>query len=355
MGVPTGAWMRVGVLTGGGDCPGLNAVIRAVTLALTREHSGVEVVGIERGFLGLIEGRSRPLDAVAVRDVLDEGGTLLGTHNRADPFNYQGRDASAEAMAWVAREHLDALVAIGGDGTLTLAARFAALGLPCVGVPKTIDNDIAGNERSFGFDSAVAVVADALNRLKTTAASHQRVMVVETMGRDAGWIALEGGLAGGADALLIPERPLALAPLADHLLSRVAAQGYALLCVAEGAAVGEGAVHWQQLPGGVARLGGVGNALAQALGERWPDVEVRATVLGHLQRGGVPTAFDRVLATRFGVAAAQAVTARQFGITVALQGDRCVHVPLSEVAGQTRRVPDGHELLRCAQALGVLA
>ncbi len=347
--------MRVGVLTGGGDCPGLNAVIRAVTLALTREGGGVEVVGIERGFLGLIEGRSRPLNAATVRDVLDEGGTLLGTHNRADPFSYQGRDCSAEAMAWVARERLDALVAIGGDGTLTLAARFAALGLPCVGVPKTIDNDIAGNERSFGFDSAVAVVADALNRLKTTAASHRRVMVVETMGRDAGWIALEGGLAGGADAILVPERPLGLAPLAEQLLARVEAQGYALLCVAEGATVDSGAVHWQHLPGGVARLGGIGNALAQALGERWPEVEVRATVLGHLQRGGMPTAFDRVLATRFGVAAAQAVLARQFGITVALQGDRCVHVPLSEVAGQNRRVPEGHELLRCAQALGVLA
>ncbi len=346
--------MRVGVLTGGGDCPGLNAVIRAVTLALVQHDPAVQIVGVERGFLGLIEGHVRPVLPEQVRDLLDEGGTLLGTHNRANPFNHQGRDVSAEALAVARRERLDCLVAIGGDGTLTLAARFAELGLPVVGVPKTIDNDIAGNERSFGFDSAVAVVADALNRLKTTAASHHRVMVVETMGRDAGWIALEGGLAGGADAIVIPERPFQLAPLAALLQARVAAQGHALVCVAEGAGLGDGAQLWQQLPDGVARLGGIGNALVQALGGRWPDVEVRATVLGHLQRGGAPTAFDRVLATRFGVASARAVVAGQFGITVALQGDRCVQVPLSAVAGQNRRVPPDHELLRCAQALGCL-
>ncbi|RVT86264.1 6-phosphofructokinase [Inhella crocodyli] len=346
--------MRVGVLTGGGDCPGLNAVIRAVTLALVQHDPRVEVLGVERGFLGLVEGHLRPVLPEQVRDLLDEGGTLLGTHNRANPFDYQGRDASAEALSVARRAGLDCLVAIGGDGTLTLAARFAELGLPVVGVPKTIDNDIAGNERSFGFDSAVAVVADALNRLKTTAASHHRIMVVETMGRDAGWIALEGGLAGGADAIVIPEQPFALEALARRLEACVARQGHGLVCVAEGAGLGDGAQLWQQLPDGVSRLGGIGNALVHALAGRWPDVEVRATVLGHLQRGGAPTAFDRVLATRFGVAAAQAVVDGQFGITVALQGDRCVHVPLSAVAGQNRRVPAGHELLRCAQALGAL-
>ncbi|MFY8018997.1 MAG: 6-phosphofructokinase, partial [Inhella sp.] len=194
--------MRVGVLTGGGDCPGLNAVLRAVTLALQGE---AELIGFERGFWGLVEDKSRPLDAAAVRDLLDEGGTLLGTHNRADPFHWQGRDASAEALATLARHRIDALIAIGGDGSLTIAERFSRLGVNVVGVPKTIDNDIACNERSFGFDSAVAVVADALARLKTTARSHGRVMLLETMGRDAGWIALEGGLAGGADAILLPE------------------------------------------------------------------------------------------------------------------------------------------------------
>lgn len=342
--------MRVGLLTGGGDCPGLNAVIRAVTLALQGE---AELIGFERGFWGLIHDRARALDGVAVRDLLDEGGTLLGTHNRADPFDWQGRDASGDALECLQRRGVDALVAIGGDGTLTIADRFARLGVPVIGVPKTIDNDIEHNERSFGFDSAVAVVADALLRLKTTARSHGRVMVLETMGRNAGWIALEGGLAGGADAILIPEWPFELDRLAEALRQRVARQGYALVCVAEGATLADGAQRWQQLPGGVARLGGIGNALVQELGARLAETEVRATLLGHLQRGGAPTAYDRVLATRFGVAAAASMRDRDFGVTVALQGDRCVRVPLTQVAGVSRRVPARHELLDCAAALGV--
>jgi 6-phosphofructokinase 1 len=343
--------MRIGVLTGGGDCPGLNAVIRAVTLSLLPAH---ELLGIERGFWGLMVDRLRPLDAAAVRDRLDEGGTLLGTHNRADPFAWEGADRSELAWQTCRRHALDALVAIGGDGSLTIAERFGRqCGLPVVGVPKTIDNDIEGNERSFGFDSAVAVVADALTRLQTTARSHGRVMVVETMGRDAGWIALEGGLAGGADAILLPERPFALDALTDFVRLRVAEQGYALVCVAEGARLADGAQSWQQLPGGVARLGGVGNALVQELGQRLPQIEARATLLGHLQRGGAPTAFDRVLSTRFGVAAANCVREGAFGVTVALQGDRVVRVPLSQVAGKNRRVPAAHELLHCAAALGV--
>ncbi len=342
--------MRVGVLTGGGDCPGLNAVLRAVTLALQGQ---AELIGFERGFWGLVEDRSRPLPADAVRDLLDEGGTLLGTHNRADPFNWQRRDASGQAMATLARHGIDALVAIGGDGTLTIAERFARLGVNVVGVPKTIDNDIAGNERSFGFDSAVAVVADALARLKTTARSHGRVMLLETMGRDAGWIALEGGLAGGADAILLPEFPFDVALLAADLQQRVAQQGYALVCVAEGARLLDGAQRWQQLPGGVARLGGVGDALVHLLGPLLPELETRCTVLGHLQRGGVPTSFDRLLSTRFGVAAAACVRERVFGVTIALQGDRCVRVPLALVAGQNRRVFAGHELVACARDLGV--
>lgn len=343
--------MKIAVLTGGGDCPGLNAVIRAVTLSLLPQH---ELFGVERGFWGLVQRRLRPLDAAAVRDLLDEGGTLLGTHNRADPFHWEGRDASGEVLQCLADQGLEALVVIGGDGSLTIAERFARLGVRIVGVPKTIDNDIEGNERSFGFDSAVAVVADALVRLKTTARSHGRVMVVETMGRDAGWIALEGGLAGGADAILIPERPFDLAQLAAGLRERVARQGHALVCVAEGATLAGGAQSWQQLAGGVARLGGVGALLAHELGQRLGEIEVRATLLGHLQRGGAPTAFDRVLSTRFGVAAARCVREGVFGVTVALQGDRCVRVPLSTVAGRNRRVPAAHELLDCATDLGVL-
>jgi len=341
--------MKVGVLTGGGDCPGLNAVIRAVTLALCQADARTEVLGIQRGFWGLVEDRQQPLQVAAVRDLLDEGGTVLGTHNRADPFDWQGRDASAEALATLERRGIEALVVIGGDGSLTIAERFARLGVPIVGVPKTIDNDIADNERSFGFDSAVAVVADALTRLKTTAHSHGRVMVLETMGRNAGWIALEGGLAGGADAILLPEQPFHLDALTDRLQRRVAEQGHALVCVAEGATLADGSQHWQQL-GGVARLGGIGQALTHELDQRLGKngTEVRATLLGHLQRGGAPTAFDRVLSTRFGVAAAQALREGAYGHTIALQGDRCVRVPLSAVAGRQRCVPPGHELLACA-------
>jgi 6-phosphofructokinase 1 len=342
--------MRVGVLTGGGDCPGLNAVLRAVTLALQGE---AELIGFERGFWGLVEDKSRPLDAAAVRDLLDEGGTLLGTHNRADPFHWQGRDASAEALATLARHRIDALIAIGGDGSLTIAERFSRLGVNVVGVPKTIDNDIACNERSFGFDSAVAVVADALARLKTTARSHGRVMLLETMGRDAGWIALEGGLAGGADAILLPEFAFSLERLAAELQQRVAAQGFALVCVAEGARLAGGEQRWQTLPGGVARLGGVADSLVHLLGPLLPQLEARSTVLGHLQRGGSPTSFDRLLSTRFGVAAAACVRERAFGVTVALQGDRCVRVPLALVAGQNRRVSHDDEMVLAARALGV--
>lgn len=344
--------MRIGILTGGGDCPGLNAVIRALVLSLQGRH---ECIGIERGFHGLITRRLRPLQPEAVRDLLDEGGTLLGTHNRCDPFAWQGRDASGEVLDCMREAGIEALFAIGGDGTLTLAERFSRRGVPVIGVPKTIDNDIVGNERSFGFDSAVAVVADALVRLKTTALSHGRVMIVETMGRDAGWIALEGGLAGGADAILIPERPFDLDALAAGLRERLAAQGHALVCVAEGATAAGGAQYWRHLPGGVARLGGIGQALVEELSPRLPDTEVRCTLLGHLQRGGAPTAYDRVLSTRFGVAAAEALEAGAFGITIALQGDRCLRLPLGEVAGRTRCVPAGHELLCVADALGVIS
>lgn len=345
--------MRVGILTGGGDCPGLNAVIRAVTLALLHADAATEVWGIQRGFWGLMADRLQPLTAASVRDLLDEGGTVLGTHNRADPFAWQGQDASGQALDCLTRHGIDALVVIGGDGSLTIGDRFSRLGVPMVGVPKTIDNDIEHNERSFGFDSAVAVVAEALTRLKTTAQSHQRVMVLETMGRNAGWIALEGGLAGGADAILIPEQPFDLDRLTARLQARVQEQGHALVCVAEGATLSDGTQFWQT-GSGVARLGGIGQALTDALAQRLPGTEVRGTLLGHLQRGGAPTAFDRVLSTRFGVAAAQALRDGAFGHTIALQGDRCVRVPLSAVSGRQRRVPLDDPLSDCARVLGAL-
>ena len=349
--------MHVGILTGGGDCPGLNAVIRAVTLALVNE-AGARVTGIERGFLGLLTRASRPLDAAAVSGLLAQGGTVLGTHNKCDPFHFfgaGGADCSAQAMAYARELGLDALVAIGGDGTMAIANRFTALGLPVVGVPKTIDNDLFLTERTFGFDSAVAVVAEALDRLSTTARSHSRVMIAETMGRYAGWIALEGGMAGGADIILIPELPFSLQAVAARCREREQAGGHTIICIAEGAcARGEGLTVESTVADSPdpLRLGGVGHLLQQRL-QPLLQSEVRTTLLGHVQRGGSPTPFDRVLATRFGYHAAQLVKAGQFGRMVALQGDACISVPISEVAGRNRTVPVGHPLLMAARGLGL--
>jgi 6-phosphofructokinase 1 len=348
--------MHIGLLTGGGDCPGLNAVIRAVTLALVNE-CGARVTGIERGFWGLLHGASRPLEAATVRGILAEGGTILGTHNRCDPFkDVDGVDRSGQALAY-ARDTLglDALVAIGGDGTMAIAERFHRLGLPVVGVPKTIDNDLPENDRSFGFDSAVAVVAEALDRLATTARSHGRVMIAETMGRYAGWIALEGGLAGGADTILIPELPFDVAALAAWCREREVAQGHTLICIAEGArALGHDLTIRSRVEGSPdpIRLGGVG-AWLQAQLEPHLQGEVRTTLLGHVQRGGTPTPFDRVLATRFGYHAAELVRAGCFGHMVVLRGADCASVPLSVVAGHSRPVPTDHALLAAARGLGV--
>lgn len=346
--------MHVGILTGGGDCPGLNAVIRAVTLALQRECSA-RVTGIERGFHGLLTRRVRPLAAADVQGILAEGGTILGTHNRCDPFHWEGADHSTEALAFARELGLDALVAIGGDGTMEIAHRFHQLGLPVVGVPKTIDNDLPLNDRSFGFDSAVAVVAEALDRLATTARSHGRVMIAETMGRYAGWIALEGGIAGGADAILIPEIEFDVAALAALCRTREQGpEGHTLICIAEGAKLAGGLTVKERIAGSPdpLRLGGVGQALQQQL-QPLLTSEVRTTLLGHVQRGGTPTAYDRVLATRFGFAAAQLVQRGEFGRMVALQGQDCVSVGLAEIAGRNRPVPPSHELVQTARGIGV--
>ena len=350
--------MHIGILTGGGDCPGLNAVIRAVTLALINEAQA-RVTGIEQGFLGLLTGRSRPLDAHAVEGLLAQGGTVLGTHNRCDPFHFfgaQGADCSAQAMDCVRRLGLDALVAIGGDGTMAIAHRFEALGLPVVGVPKTIDNDLFHTDRSFGFDRAVAVVADALDRLETTARSHGRVMIAETMGRYAGWIALEGGIAGGADVILLPELPVDVDAVAAHCRAREIDPGYTLICIGEGARLQDGELTVRERiadsPDPL-RLGGVGHALERALSQQL-DSEVRTTLLGHVQRGGSPTPFDRVLATRFGYHAAELVRQQRFGRMVTLQGDTVGSVAIAEVAGRNRCVPTDHPLLRTVRGIGVM-
>jgi 6-phosphofructokinase 1 len=342
--------MHVGILTGGGDCPGLNAVIRAVTLALIGE-CGARVTGIERGFMGLVTRQVQPLTEPVVRDILAQGGTILGTHNKANPFAWfgaGGADVSADAMAYVRELGLDVLVALGGDGTMEIAHRFERLGLPVVGVPKTIDNDLHGTDRSFGFDSAVHVVAEALDRLHTTALSHHRVMIAETMGRHAGWIALEGGIAGGADMILLPELPFDIDQVAAFCRAREATHGCTLICVAEGAhAQGQPTVTQRG-----ARLGGIGQWLQAELEQRLPS-EVRATLLGHVQRGGSPTPFDRVLATRLGHQAAQLVRRGEFGHMVVLQGDTCTSVPIADVAGKNRLVPLDHPLLAAARSLGV--
>ncbi len=346
---------HVGILTGGGDCPGLNAVIRAVTMALHNE-CGARVTGIERGFFGLLDRKARTLGPQDVAGILSEGGTILGTHNTCNPFKgADGADHSAQAMAFVRELGLDGLVAIGGDGTMTIAHRFEELGLPVVGVPKTIDNDLALTDRTFGFDSAVAVVAEALDRLSTTARSHGRVMIAETMGRYAGWIALEGGMAGGANVILIPEVPFSIEAVARLCQDRESRGLATVICIAEGAhAAGQGMTIRETLAHSPdpLRLGGVGHWLQHELQPRL-QAEVRTTLLGHTQRGGTPTAFDRVLATRFGYHAAQLVKAGQYGRMVALQGDRCVSASLDEVAGRTRNVPLDHELLLAARGIGV--
>jgi 6-phosphofructokinase 1 len=350
--------MHIGILTGGGDCPGLNAVIRAATLALL--GAGARVTGIERGFLGLMRGRTRPLTAADVDGILDQGGTILGTHNKADPFHdfaHGGADRSAEVLGFARSLGLDGVVVIGGDGTMSIAHRLHAMGLPMIGVPKTIDNDLALTERTFGFDSAVAVVAEAIGRLRTTARAHGRVMIVETMGRYAGWIALEGGLAGGADVILIPELPFEPEVVLQRCRQREGTEGdgSTVICIAEGAAPVGGTMTVARTladsPDPI-RLGGVGEHL-RAMLEPHLRSEVRTTLLGHVQRGGTPTAFDRVLSTRFGHAAAQLAMAGDFGRMVALQADTCISVPLEAVAGKNRVVPPDHELVLAARHIGV--
>jgi len=354
MAIQTQCPRRIGVLTGGGDCPGLNAVIRAVTKSLIGQCRA-EVIGIEDGFLGLMERRVRPLAWDDVSGILSAGGTILGTSNSASPFHWHDADASAQVLAYVSELGLDGLVVIGGDGTMTIAHHMAELGLPAVGVPKTIDNDIACNERSFGFDTAVATVAEALARVQTTGQSHGRVMIVETMGRYAGWIALEAGLAGAADVILLPEVPYDVARVAAICQEREARRRYTLICIAEGAVPIGGQLTVEHTVAGSPdplRLGGVAHVLRQQL-QPLVKSEVRATVLGHVQRGGAPTAFDRVLATQYGHHAVSLIRAGQWNQMVALQGGRLCQVPLSAVAGQTRQVTADHPLLRCAREIGV--
>jgi 6-phosphofructokinase 1 len=356
---------RIGILTGGGDAPGLNAVIRAVVKTAITSY-GLEVIGIEDGYEGLLTDppRARPLTLDSVRGVLPLGGTILGSTNRLnpavchcewEPSSPEVRSCYDVAVENIRRLELDALVVLGGDGTLAMAHRMAQRGAPIIGVPKTIDNDVAVTDVTFGFDTAVTIATEAIDRLHTTAEAHHRVMIVEVMGRHAGWIALYAGVAGGADIILIPEIPFDL----DAILRTIEARyehgrRFTLIALAEGARPAGGEAVYQTAPGaaGPRRLGGIGAWLEAALCERSPR-EVRVTVLGHLQRGGGPTAADRLLATRFGCQAAHLAAAGRTGVMVAYRAGRMQPVDLEEVTRAPKGVdPDG-EIVRAARGMGI--
>ncbi len=351
---------RIGVLTGGGDAPGLNAVIRAVVKSAS--NAGVEVLGIEDSFDGLIEpGRTRVLRPKDVTGILRLGGTILGTTNRGNPFAYpvstaDGKmDYSTRVVETFHRLGLDALVVIGGDGTLSIAHAFSKKGVPLVGVPKTIDNDIVGTVSCFGFDTAVDFATDAIDRLHSTAEAHHRVMVVEVMGRYAGWIALYAGVAGGADVILIPEIPFDLKNVAARLREREAwGARFSIVVVAEGAVPigGEVSLIAQGDPASAERLGGLSAVCAREL-EKLTGKETRYVVLGHLQRGGTPTSHDRDLATRFGGKAIECIMAGEFDVMVASQPPDIVTVPLESVGGKQKRVPRDFDLIRTARAMSI--
>ncbi len=356
---------RIGILTGGGDCSGLNAVIRAVTRSAIIEHDA-EVVGIEDGFEGLIFDRHRKLTVADTKEILPLGGTILGTTNKGHPFEYREfdkeggvtvKDYSKQTVENFKNLKLDCLFVVGGDGTLQLAHRFCEMGLPLIGIPKTIDNDLVGTDYTFGYQTAVQVASDALDRLHTTGESHQRVMILEVMGRDAGWIALEAGLAGRAHAILIPEIPYKMEKVLEKIRLRIeGGSPFSVIVVAEGAKeVGKEAITNELASNrlqGVAQLGGVGYHVAREIGEQI-DLEVRCTVLGHTQRGGTPLAFDRVLGTRLGTEAVQAASEGKFGNMVALQAREIVLVPLKSLAGIVRQVPSDSQLIRTAESIGV--
>jgi len=329
--------MRVGVLTGGGDCPGLNAVIRAVVLKGIGEH-GWDVVGFRNGWQGPLTGDARPLGVDDVEPILTRGGTILGS-SRTNPYSTD--DGAERVRSVLAAQGIDALVAIGGEDTLGVAERLAGEGTPVVGVPKTIDNDLGATDYTFGFDTAVHIATEAIDRLHTTAESHHRALVVEVMGRHAGWIALHSGMAGGASGILVPERAFSVDEVVSWVERRFEREYAPIIVVAEGALPQGGAEVLQtgeKDAFGHVRLGGVGSWLADEIAHR-TGKESRAVVLGHTQRGGTPTAYDRVLATRFGLHAVDAVAEGDFGVMTALRGTDIVRVALSEATAELKTVP----------------
>ncbi len=355
---------RIGILTGGGDCPGINAVIRAVAKTAMFDY-GWECFGIEDGFLGLIENRVRPLSRWDVSNILTQGGTILGTSNKANPSRFavdkddQGKpifkDVRDQVMANYRQHRLDALVVIGGDGTMSCAAGLIPMGARCVGVPKTIDNDLMHTHVTFGFQTAVETAVEALDRVHTTAASHHRIMVVEVMGRNAGWLALHAGLASGGDVVLIPEIPYDINKIQDFCSERMKSRkAFTIVVVAEGARP----IGGQQVVDRIVadspdpvRLGGISHVLQQELETR-SGVETRSVVLGHVLRGGTPCAADRVLSTRFGHAATELLARGVFNRLVVVQQARVNSVPIEEVADRQRLVAPDDELVKIARSVG---
>ncbi|MEU5634189.1 6-phosphofructokinase [Streptomyces rishiriensis] len=328
--------MRVGVLTGGGDCPGLNAVIRSVVRKGVDAY-GFDFVGLRDGWFGLLHDVVRPLDIARVRGILPRGGTILGS-SRTNPFAHE--DGLRRMRDTLAAHDVDALVVIGGEDTLGVATELSRQGIPLVGVPKTIDNDVSGTDFTFGFDTAVGIATEAIDRLHTTAESHMRALVVEVMGRHSGWIALHAGVAGGGNVILIPERPFDIDQVCEQVKSRFKINYAPIVVVAEGAVPKEGQMVLKDQSRDEfdhVRLSGVGEWLAREISER-TGKDARTTVLGHVQRGGTPSAFDRWLATRFGLHAIDAVKDGDFGVMVALQGTRIVRVPLADATAQAKRV-----------------
>jgi len=360
MGIKKEAITSIGILTGGGDCPGLNAVIRAVVKSAW--NLGWQVYGIRDGFEGLINTEKmfllRPKD---ITGILHVGGTILGTTNRGNPFalktkNGKTIDCSGKLIKNFKSLKLNALVVIGGDGTLSIAKRLFEKGIPLVGVPKTIDNDLSGTVITFGFDTAVSTATDALDKLHSTAKSHQRVMVVEVMGRYAGWIALNSGVSGGADIILIPEIPFKMEKVCEKVLERYRKKkNFCIVVVAEGAKPVGGDLFTKECKEagrGEPLLGGIGEWVAKEIG-RCTGKETRSLVLGHLQRGGQPTTFDRLLGTRFGAAAVRLIAEREFGQMVSLRPPNIDSVPLTEAIGKRNLVPVDSDVVKAAKALGI--
>jgi len=354
---------RLGIVTGGGDCPGLNAVIRAVAKSAMGE-CGASVVGIQDGFEGFVEGRIHELSNKEVSGILSLGGTILGTSNKGDPFHFpledlNGQvkivDESERVMRNYRRWGLDALVAIGGDGTMHICQKLSEMGMNIIGVPKTIDNDLSATDQTFGYDSALFVATEAIDRLHTTASSHHRVMVIEVMGRYAGWIALGAGLAGGADIILIPEIPFKWESVYKKVQDRsLHGKRFSIICVAEGAKPKDGDLVVKEVDikrTDAKRLGGIGELVTEKISED-TGLEARVTVLGHLQRGGSPTPFDRNLATKYGVKACELAAKGLFGVMVSWRGHKIDYVTIKEAIANLKTVPLDCDEVVAARALG---